>query len=410
MHIKFEYIVILGIFVLMNTDDSQAANGAGYPPVHLPEMQMHVFTEDTAPTAALVSRTSTVEQIQPAVAGEPELHMVVFTGAQPQPKSPPSPPGENLRLTYNADDQVKVQEEVIQDGKRSKGVDGFDFLYEVGTGYQHDRLNWNVASPTGSPNPLTEVKWDDVQRFRIHGLFDITTPMGFAFKGKGGYAWTLNGSAQETSYLRDGRIQPFSQIDSDGDDGYAWDASLGAGYQVKLGDPEQNSVWGALTPLAGYSYEEQKFKMKGGKQQIPGSGLDKGQLHNIDNTYVADWYGPWLGLDGKLSLFDHHKLFSSFEYHWPTYRAKANWKPAPHLQHPRSFTHDADGTGYLASLGYRFQSSDLWGVSVSVDYQNMETDSGTENLFLSSGEVIRSRLNDVNRETFGVNLGVDIAF
>lgn len=412
MYIKYQYKVVLGAFVLLNAPDGLSANGAGYPPIRLPEMQMHIFTEDTGPEAVTVSSAPVVDQIQPQVPGEPELHMVVFTGDEsgPQPGTPPPQAGENLRLTYKDDNQVKVQEEIIQDKKSSKSVEGFDFLYEVGTGYQQDRLNWNVASPTGSPNPSTEVKWDNIQRWRIHGLFDIYTPLGFAFKGRAGYAWTFNGSAQETNFLRDDRMAPFSRIDSDADDGNAWDASFGAGYRLKLGDPEKNSVWGSLTPLAGYSYEEQKYKMKGGRQQIPNSGLDSDQLRNIDNTYVADWYGPWLGLDANLSLFDHHKLFSSFEYHWPTYRAKATWKPAPHLQHPRSFTHDADGSGYLASIGYRFQSSDLWGISLSADYLNMETDSGQENLFLSSGQVVESKLNEVKRESFGVNLGVNIAF
>lgn len=411
MKIKCQSKVIFGAFLLLNARMGLSANGSGYPPARLPEMQMHIFTGDQAAEATPASGAPQVEQIQPLSSGEPELHMVVFdAGEAAASKTPPPPSGENLKLTYKDDNQVEVQEEVMPDNKSSMSVEGFDFLYEVGTGYQQDRLNWNVASPTGSPNPSTEVQWDNVQRWRIHGLFDIYTPMGFAFKGRAGYAWTFNGSAQETSFLHDDRAAPFSRIDSDADDGSAWDASLGAGYRLKLGDPDKNSVWGSLTPLAGYSYEEQKFKMKGGRQQVPNSGFDSDQLRNIDNTYVADWYGPWLGLDANLSLFDHHKLFSSFEYHWPTYRGKATWKPAPHLEKPRSFTHDADGTGYMASVGYRFQSSDLWGISLSADYLNMETDSGRENLFLSNGQVVESTLNEVNRESFGVNLGVNIAF
>jgi hypothetical protein len=156
--------------------------------------------------------------------------------------------------------------------------------------------------------------------------------------------------------------------------------------------PQHNSVL-TLTPLVGYAWQKQKNRL----------GL------NQQNRYTSDWQGPWLGMEVALSLFERHFLFSNFQYHWADYHASADWQAASGLEHSTSFEHNATATGILASAGYRYKMSKEWGMKLAVDYQKWQTDSGNERLF-SEGITINSPLNRVERESMGVNLGVNFSF
>ncbi len=372
--------------------------------VKLPAMKMHVFAEQEVAPAASRPR-------QIAGKNMPPLHMVVFNDGSQNSTAPLSAQqGQNLRINYSDDNRIEVQRDIKSTPRYQSSADQSMLMYDFSTGYRRSRMDWNVAAPGGSPNPLTEVKWSNLDLWGIRGLIDIVAPAGIALKANAGYAWTFGGSAEETGYASDGRQNPFSRITGDAGDGYAWDASLGLGYQFRLGDPQQHQVWFAATPLAGYAYREQKLTASDGQQQITSYGLNSQTLQGKTNDYVSSWHGPWVGMDMRLLMFDQHELFTSFEHHWIDYHADGDWQQSDNLSHPDSFSHNADGSGYLASLGYRYRTADYWGVSVSVDYQNWTTDPGTEDLYFSSGETVQSTLNEVNSESFGVNLGLNIAF
>lgn len=376
--------------------------------VKLPAMKMHVFAEQPAPPTANGSRRITMPD-------SPALHMVVFNDAGYNGRNAAepvlAPRGENLRLNYSGDNGVEVQRDIRSSQPHQAAADPSMLMYDFSTGYQRSRMDWSVSAPNGgSPNPLTEAKWDNLDLWGIRGLIDIVSPSGIALKANAGIAWTLAGSSEETGYAADNRQQPFSRIAGNADNGYAWDASMGLGYQFRLGDPRQHPVWFAATPLAGYAYREQKLTSSDGQQQITDYGLNSQSLQGKSNTYVASWHGPWVGMDMKLSMFDQHELFTSFEHHWVDYRGEGDWGQSNNLAHPDSLNHKADGAGYLASLGYRYRTPDYWGLSISVDYQNWQTDPGTENLHLTNGTTVQSTLNEVNRESFGINLGLNVAF
>ena len=80
------------------------------------------------------------------------------------------------------------------------------------------------------------------------------------------------------------------------------------------------------------------------------------------------------------------------------------------IQQPKSFEHKTDATGIVASAGYRYLTDDLWGLSVSVDYQKWEGDSGSETLYTVNDEQFNSKLNDVDWKSLGINLGVNLNF
>lgn len=372
-------------------------------PASPPVMKMHIFAQQKPHTTA----NRAIEPITRRIDKHdtPQLNMVVFNEAVQTPAGA-------TEIYSDPSGQHSIEVDTNIKGNHPETIAEPDqtwLMYDLNTGYQRERMSWNVAAPNGSPNPLTEAKWNDQERWGFNTMIEIVAPTGLAIKSHAGYAGTYSGKAQETSFASDGYQNPFSQIDSNADDGYAFDGNVGLGYQFLLGHPQRDKVWFAATPLTGYAYRQQKYVMSDGQQTFSGLGSDA--LAGKENTYISTWHGPWLGIDMKLSILQHHELFTSFEHHWIIdYEGEGEWQQAANLLQPDSFTHNADGTGYLASIGYRYRTSDLWGVSVSFDYQNWNTDPGTETLHYSTGQTVTSVLNRVERETFGVNLGFNVAF
>jgi len=108
-------------------------------------------------------------------------------------------------------------------------------------------------------------------------------------------------------------------------------------------------------------------------------------------------------------FLQHHALFSSFEHHWADFSAEGRSKLSEEGL-SQQFQHDADATGINASVGYRFISDDSWGLSLSADYKKWTTDGGKETLLLEDGSSVQTRLNRVESESVGLNLGINFSF
>lgn len=326
-----------------------------------------------------------------AWAQAPELNMYVFESpAAPMPVSAdPVSDGPAVEtpfqmVIFDAEAEA-VPEAYPRHPVRRKVVDDFTVLVTGDVGYRRDSMAWSVASGDGSADPMTRVEWNDLDTWRIEGRMDIVSPSGITLRGDAGYAWVVNGNGQETGF--DG-----AATEQNADDGDSWDVSLGLGYRWQVGEAE--SVAFAATPLAGYAWQRQRYTLQGAQQ----------------NRYETEWEGPWVGLDTSLSWLTYHELYASAQYHWSSYNASGNWQQLADALHPDSFEHDADATGLYGAVGYRYQLPRSWGVHLSMDYQRWDADAGQERFNFASGGVVISPLTDVSRESFGVNLGVNLKF
>ncbi|NOQ14363.1 MAG: hypothetical protein GQ583_07805 [Methyloprofundus sp.] len=332
----------------------------------------------------------------------PAMKMHVFEAVQTDAVvAEPVEPG--MKMHVFADEPVQLTEQAVE--PRRKEESGFDMGVKMDTGYQHDTLSWSVAAPMGTPDTLTETRWRQ-NMWGLNGEVLLSSPWDVVFKASGGYAWAYDGSGNETSYLHDGHNNAFSSVNSDVDGSTAWEASVALGYAFKFAQYDPVAQFN-LTPLAGYMWQEQSLQLGNGVQTTPvqmplGSALT--------NRYIASWEGAWIGFDTDVVLFERHQIFSSFSYHWADYRAEGQWQQNSALQQPTSFKHWADANGFLTSIGYRYMASEFWSAHLVFDYQNWDSAKGEEELYLSSGTLLRSQLNGVKRESFAVNMGVRLAF
>lgn len=272
-------------------------------------------------------------------------------------------------------------------------------------GYRQDDLNWNIAGNIGGQNPnvLSELTWTDVESRYLAGDVWFIARRLLAVRGRADYGWIYNGDNQDSDFLGNNRTLEFSRSNNASDEGHVADASLGLGYPWGYATPGLRL---SLTPLAGYSFHEQRLTITNGNQTIPATG----PFENLHSEYLARWVGPWAGLDVALRLKKKWGFFAAAEYHWADYEANATWNLRTDLSQPESFRHLADGHGWVTSLGVGYAPWRDWSFRLSLDMQSWSTDPGIDRTFPVTGSVSETRLNVVDWDTYAVSLGVEARF
>lgn len=270
---------------------------------------------------------------------------------------------------------------------------------KISEGFRVDNLNWSIASPSGSPNILSELTWTDLMIIQTKVDGKLILANSFYIRGALGYGVIISGENQDSDYAGNDRTLEFSRSYTDTNDGNVLDASMGFGYQFKLKKF-------TITPLVGYSYHEQNLIMTNGVQTIPATGPFPG----LNSTYDTQWKGPWAGIDMSFNMTEELTLSGVFEYHKANYEAVANWNLRSDFEHPKSFEHIADGNGILLSAAINRTFNEHWGIEFLTNYQKWSTNDGIDRTFFSNGTQTEMRLNEVTWESVAVEIGVTFSF
>lgn len=285
---------------------------------------------------------------------------------------------------------------------------------EAGYGYRQDSFDWNIAGDSQGKNPdvLSELTWDDLIIHEVRLGLRANLKKSFVLKGSINYGVIVSGDNRDSDYSADNREAEFSRSINDADDGHTLDSQMGAGYRIQL---FSETIW--VTPLAGYSYHRQHLTMTDGYQSITwAGGPPLGPFEGLDSTYEAEWQGPWVGIEMILDAEMFAKslspisLYASWEYHWADYYAEADWNLRDDFKHPRSFEHEADGTGIVASLGICVRLSDRWSLTLEYETEEWSTDRGVDRVFLDNDSIIETRLNEVNWQSDVIYFGCSVRF
>jgi hypothetical protein len=277
-------------------------------------------------------------------------------------------------------------------------------------GYRVDDLDWNIAGDASGNNPniLSELTWNDLESYQVKVHGNMVLPNILTLRGSANYGWIFDGENQDSDYLGDNRTLEFSRSNNNSDDGHVWDASVAIGYPFRFG----HNFLGTITPLVGYSHHEQYLKITDGTQTIPPLGPFSG----LDSSYETEWKGPWIGFDirfhaKKLETFAHRiEPYFIYEYHWADYTAEADWNLRDDFANPKSFEHDADGTGFVIGAGVNIFLQRCFAMNFSFDYQDWSTDEGTDRVFFVDGTTAKTQLNEVNWSSYALSLGLSLRF
>lgn len=322
--------------------------------------------------------------------------------------------------------------------------------WELDVGLRMNQFDWNIASDitgTQTPNILSEVTWEDVMLVESRGEIRHVEPMnigaiqgGLHLEGGVSVGVPLGGDNVTEDYLDDNRTTKFSQTDNKGSRGYAIGASAAVGYKIMLtGDTTRraraiakspmpksahararkakeltkalrnSSPAVSLTPLLGYKWSEQNYKITGGSQtfDLIGAGGFLGDLSNdgLDSEYTAEWYGPFLGIEGEIAG-KTHMLRMRGEYQAAEYYAEGMWNLRTDYRQDPSFDQEADGDGYLLAAEYSYALDPDYALTVDAMYHMRTAEDGTSTFhFTTPGGDTTTRLNEVNDKSYALRLG-----
>ncbi len=269
-------------------------------------------------------------------------------------------------------------------------------------GYRHDNLDWNIGSEFYGQyvNVLSELTWKDLEIYQARLGGELLTDQHIYLRGYGGYGGIFAGSNQDSDYAGSNRTLEFSRSNNSSKDGHVSDLSIGVGYRFR---PVAGRL--AITPLIGYSRDQQALKMTNGNQTIsdptayPGDPADLpplGPFGGLNSSYTATWSGFWAGVDVSLNLGKKLTAAATFEYHLANYNGKANWNLRNDFAHPVSFSHDAEGDGIVLSGGIQYAATSTLSAGVEVSYQRWSTGDGIDRTIWADGSSGDTTLNEVN--------------
>jgi hypothetical protein len=287
--------------------------------------------------------------------------------------------------------------------------------WSFNTGYRNDDLDWNIAGDISGNNPniLSELTWSDLEILQLEFGLARIFPNRLVLKGEIAYGIIFDGENQDSDYFGDNRTGEFSRSNNSADDGHTSDGSIGLGYYIPI---VSDTVM--VIPLIGYSFHLQNLEITDGVQTIatPPITPDLGPFPGLNSSYDAIWYGPWVGLELNARIYKRdgtslaHEFLFGTEYHWADYDAEANWNLRTDFDHPKSFEHEADGSGIVFWAGYNYFFNPQWSLNFSGKYQEWETDPGIDRVFFADGTEAVTRLNEVNWESFSLMVGVTCRF
>lgn len=277
-------------------------------------------------------------------------------------------------------------------------------------GYRVDSLDWNIAGDSSGANPniLSELSWTHLRISQARIKLDSHTG-DLHLLGSAAYGQINSGDNQDSDYDFDDRLDEFSRSNNRGG-GDVMDVNIGVGRLFEAN--AENGRNGYVMPMAGFSMHQQNLKMTDGYQTISTDGRTPplGTLAGLDSSYDAQWLSGWVGV--RFMENDVQRgLRISFDmvYHWVDYDAEANWNLREDFEHPKSFEHDARGHGLIFSLNGVSRLSTHWDWTFGLDYGTWSADDGVDTVYLvrdGMRQIVQTRLNEVNWESFAVNLGL----
>ncbi|PCJ20824.1 MAG: hypothetical protein COB04_03905 [Gammaproteobacteria bacterium] len=273
-------------------------------------------------------------------------------------------------------------------------------------------LVWSIASDNSglrTPNVLSELSHEDLEMNELEVDFQVRFKKGFLksflLESRLRYGKVAHGQTQDSDYHGNDRTVEFSRSLSSNTGDYAADYSFAFGYQFF---PQQ---WVNFNLLFGYSKHEQFIRIEDAVQNIAtvSETPPLGPLDDLNTTYQATWEGAWIGAQALVNL-GPLQFNWRFEHHNANYYAEANWNLRSSFAHPRSFEHITEGQGNVVDLGVSYGVPLSRGGKLFFDTvvrtQWWVTSAGLDRVFLSNGNIVTTRLNEVDWRSRSLSIGV----
>lgn len=264
-------------------------------------------------------------------------------------------------------------------------------------GYSYENFSWSIAgnSKGQNPNVYSELSWKG-QEGAIFAL-DLKYNIYKQFFIEGSFAQKsiAGGNVTDTDYGADNRTNPVFDVKLNTHNGNTSAGMLALGYRFNISSVFNTGL------SAGYAINKQSLYL---------DDADASAQQNLNSNYKADWRGWVIKLSPAVQFSDKITLCSSLAYHQAKYSAKANWNLIEEFEHPLSFRHNANGYGIETGLKVNYKLRSQLSFHIAGNYFTWHTGTGTDQLYLTSGQNPRTQLNEVKRNGYSIMAGLGLNF
>jgi len=320
--------------------------------------------------------------------------------------------------------------------------------WAVQGGIRQNTFDWNIASDeTGAatPNILSELTWRDLTILEVEGEVRHEEPLDI-YKLKGGLhleaklklGYPITGENQDSDYFGDNRTQEFSRTIGDADGGYAVGAKAAVGYKMYLtGAPgkrardirrskvpltasgrlrrlkhyreslDDATPVVTLTPLLGYTVDQQDYRMKNNTQRSDSGFGPLGPIgaEDFDWHYLANWYGPFIGLETEIKGRKNAVKLRG-EYQNLDFYGEGFWRGRGDFRQDPSYRHEVDADGILLNAEYAYALGEDYALIIDGEYHARDGTGGIDRTYFVDNSTSTIRLNEVNDQSYGLHAGV----
>jgi len=245
--------------------------------------------------------------------------------------------------------------------------------------YARETFRWSVAGDENGNNPniLSELRFKDIQKTGI--LLEASYQLLSHLDLTGGFKLlkAFQGNVTDIDYAADNREQPTSTLDLLSNKGQENNYHLSINYQF-LDQPQ----W-KLTAGVGYNITKGSYYMH-----------TKEAIRDTWGVYTAHWQRPNVSLHVNWAITSRIGIQTQLITDYLFYTAEADWLLRTDFNHPISFTHHAYGIGINGYIGGYYRILPILILQLETHTQRWETGHGTDILYLSNGNIAKTRMNE----------------
>jgi hypothetical protein len=248
-------------------------------------------------------------------------------------------------------------------------------------GYGQENLQWSTAGEVNGQNPnvLSALRWKSVGGPVARTYIRFTFFKRWQLEGEYERIFYLSGNVDDTDYGGNDRtnIVYAARFNAGKGGSNCWQAGLAN--QIALTHEF------SITPSAGFGQFHQSLYLL----------ANTTAFNDLNSTYKTKWTGPYGQILCSIGLTKKLGLNASLRYSQVQYRASANWNLISTFSHPESFRHTAKGYSMNAKASLLYHVSDMHSIGIKGCYSRWQTGRGLDELYLATGEMQQTQLNEV---------------